>query len=40
MAKRDYHSWDQSKLDKFIQEGRGRGELKEYKPWLTIQDLP
>lgn len=40
MAKRDYHSWDKSKLDKFIKEGRGQGELKEYKPWLTIQDFP
>lgn len=23
-----------------IREGRGQGELKEYKPWITIHDIP
>ncbi|MFL0270162.1 TnsA endonuclease C-terminal domain-containing protein [Candidatus Clostridium radicumherbarum] len=40
MAKRDYNTWNQGKIDKFIKEGRGQGELKEYKPWITIQDFP
>lgn len=39
MAKRN-ESWDEDKYKKWIQEGRGQGEGKEYKPWLTIQDFP
>lgn len=27
-------------IEKRIMEGRGTGRLNEYKPWLTIQDVP
>lgn len=27
-------------IDKFIKEGRGQGQFENYKPWLTIQDVP
>jgi hypothetical protein len=39
MAKRKT-DWDEDKFKKWIQEGRGQGEGKEYKPWLTVQDFP
>ncbi|ODM26915.1 transposase [Clostridium sp. Bc-iso-3] len=39
MAKRKI-TWSPTKLDRWIKEGRGQGEGKEYKPWLTIQDYP
>lgn len=32
--------WNKSKYERFIKEGRGQGELAQYKPWLTIQDIP
>jgi len=32
--------WDEAKLKRFIKEGRGQGEGKDYKPWLTVQDFP
>ena len=38
MAKRKT-DWDEDKLKKWIQEGRGQGEGKEYKPWLTVTDF-
>jgi hypothetical protein len=28
------------KIEKWINEGRGQGEGVNYKPWLTIQDVP
>jgi hypothetical protein len=28
------------KIQKWIKEGRGQGEGSQYKPWLTIQDVP
>lgn len=39
MAKRSY-SWTEEKIAKFQKEGRGSGELGNYKPWLTIHDVP
>ncbi|WP_213818280.1 TnsA endonuclease C-terminal domain-containing protein [Garciella nitratireducens] len=39
MAKRK-NNWDAKKLDRWIKEGRGQGEGKNYKSWLTIQDFP
>ncbi|WP_138206999.1 TnsA endonuclease C-terminal domain-containing protein [Haloimpatiens lingqiaonensis] len=39
MAKRN-NDWDSNKLNRWIKEGRGQGEGKEYKPWLTVQDFP
>jgi hypothetical protein len=32
--------WTLSKLEKWIREGRGQGSQENYKPWLTIQDVP
>ncbi|NOU53743.1 heteromeric transposase endonuclease subunit TnsA [Brevibacillus borstelensis] len=32
--------WNDAKLHRFIQDGRGSGEGKEYKPWLTVHDQP
>lgn len=29
----------EKKIERFIKEGRGRGTLADYKPWLTIGDL-
>ena len=39
MGKRNT-TWDSKKIEQWIKEGRGQGEGKEYKPWLTIQDFP
>lgn len=39
MAKRNLE-WTEKKYRRFLKEGRGQGEGKEYKPWLTIQDFP
>ncbi|MDZ5474183.1 TnsA endonuclease N-terminal domain-containing protein [Bacillus sp. 31A1R] len=39
MVKSKY-SWTEEKIERYIKEGRGTGELSEYKPWLTIQDVP
>lgn len=38
MAKRRY-SFDENKLARFLKEGRGQGCGKDYRPWLTIQDV-
>lgn len=32
--------WNRGKFERFIKEGRGQGDLSQYKPWLTIQDIP
>jgi len=32
--------WSEEKYKRFLKEGRGQGEGKDYKPWLTIQDFP
>ncbi len=37
MAKRT--DWNEDKLKKWIQEGRGQGVGKDYKPWLTVTDF-
>src|SRR5215213_4143273 len=34
------YDWNQNKFEKFIKEGRGKGQAKDYKPWLTTQDVP
>jgi hypothetical protein len=39
MAKRRY-DFDEQKREKWLDEGRGRGHLGDYKPWLTIHDVP
>ncbi|NOW84917.1 hypothetical protein B0H39_002798 [Clostridium beijerinckii] len=38
MAKRN-NGWNKQKLEKYLKEGRGQGELENYKPWTTIQDF-
>lgn len=38
MAKRRY-SFDEDKLVRFLKEGRGQGIGKDYRPWLTVQDV-
>jgi hypothetical protein len=32
--------WTEKKIARYYKEGRGQGELGNYKPWLTIQDVP
>lgn len=39
MAKRNLN-WNENKLKRFLEEGRGQGIGRDYKPWLTIQDFP
>ncbi|WP_299091090.1 TnsA endonuclease N-terminal domain-containing protein [uncultured Metabacillus sp.] len=39
MAKRK-NQWTEAKIARYQKEGRGQGELSNYKPWLTIQDVP
>ena len=39
MSKRS-RVWTNDKKRRYIQEGRGTGEGKEYMPWLRIQDFP
>jgi hypothetical protein len=38
MAKRRYE-FDETKIARFYKEGRGTGVGKDYKPWLTVQDV-
>lgn len=38
MAKRRYE-FDEAKIARFHKEGRGTGVGKDYKPWLTVQDV-
>ncbi len=38
MAKRRYEI-DEAKIARFQKEGRGTGIGKDYKPWLTVQDV-
>src|ERR1700759_2350121 len=39
MAKYHY-AFDEQKLEKWLSEGRGKGRLDKYKPWLTVHDVP
>lgn len=39
MAKRKY-AFDEAKIERFHKEGRGEGHGADYKPWLTIHDIP
>lgn len=38
MVKRK-NNWSESKIKRYIKEGRGQGELSEYIPWVKIQDF-
>jgi len=31
---------DRSAIERFRKEGRGQGTLQDYKPWLTVRDVP
>ncbi|MDF2606227.1 MAG: Tn7-like transposition protein [Bacillales bacterium] len=39
MSKRQ-RGWTEDKIAKYYKEGRGSGDLSNYKPWLTVQDVP
>lgn len=39
MARRKYLI-DEKRAARFVKEGRGKGEGADYKPWLTIRDVP
>ncbi|MBO9496488.1 heteromeric transposase endonuclease subunit TnsA [Thalassotalea sp. G20_0] len=39
MAKKQYGN-SEAKNRRWIKEGRGSGQGKDYKPWLTVRDLP
>ena len=39
MSKRN-NNWSKQKLERYLREGRGKGNLAAYKPWLTVQDFP
>lgn len=39
MSKRRY-GFDEQKIERFHKEGRGTGRGADYKPWLTVQDVP
>lgn len=39
MARRRY-GFTEEKIQRFIKEGRGKGEGAAYKPWLTVADVP
>lgn len=39
MAKRQ-RGMTKSKIEKWLKEGRGQGLDTDYKPWLTVQDVP
>ncbi|KPV44035.1 hypothetical protein AN477_08995 [Alicyclobacillus ferrooxydans] len=32
--------WTEGKMNKWLKEGRGQGELEGYRPWITAQDYP
>jgi len=39
MGRTKKYQWTQTKFDRFLKEGRGQGEGKDYKPWLTVRDV-
>ncbi|MGB8839543.1 MAG: TnsA endonuclease N-terminal domain-containing protein [Aliidongia sp.] len=39
MARQRY-GFDEAEIARFEKEGRGRGQRAEYRPWLTIRDVP
>ncbi|WP_256807408.1 TnsA endonuclease N-terminal domain-containing protein [Bradyrhizobium sp. Bra64] len=39
MARRRYE-WTESRIAKYVREGRGRGTGSNYKPWLRVFDVP
>ncbi len=39
MARRRY-GFDEKRNQRFIRQGRGKGTLENYKPWVTVADVP
>ena len=39
MARKRY-GFSEARIQRFIREGRGQGTGKNYKPWLTVSDVP
>ncbi|MHB1393467.1 MAG: TnsA endonuclease C-terminal domain-containing protein [Clostridia bacterium] len=39
MSKYDL-SWNENKMKRYIDEGRGQGRGPDYKPWITVRDFP
>ena len=39
MARKKYSN-SAAKNERWIKEGRGAGRNQEYKPWVTVRDLP
>jgi hypothetical protein len=37
---RQRYGFDEAKIKRFRKEGRGQGRGAEYRPWLTIRDVP
>ena len=35
-----YTTFTEKKIEEFIRNGRGQGEVSNYQPWLTIHDVP
>ena len=32
--------WSYKSYVRFVKNGRGTGDLSEYKPWITVHDFP
>lgn len=32
--------WTEAKFKRFLSEGRGQGKKENYRPWLTVSDIP
>lgn len=39
MGRSNKYQWTEEKLERYLKEGRGQGEGKDYKPWLTVRDI-
>src|SRR5262249_38639608 len=37
---RQRYGFDEAKIKRFRKEGRGQGRGAEYRPWLTVRDVP
>ena len=37
---RGNREWTQTKFERYCKEGRGKGSGENYKPWLTVRDVP
>jgi hypothetical protein len=38
--RRSRYGFDEAKIARFQKEGRGAGGGRDYKPWLTVRDVP